>query len=154
MHQNGSGTNDCISSYRSTQKPSVGVWQGPYEIMALSRFPYLPTTRDSAQWVSYNGHASIISMLTLEISRLKPAEGHPDLQIQLLPSIDSFCLVFIWLDQSQHRFIYILLCYGGKSSSEYSISMLVFLQTHGRFHASDHLVADVLTFSVAIEPED
>jgi hypothetical protein len=29
MLQNASGTNDWISSYRSTQKPSVGVWHGP-----------------------------------------------------------------------------------------------------------------------------
>ena len=33
---------DWILSCLSTQKPRVGVWQGPKEIREESRFPYLP----------------------------------------------------------------------------------------------------------------
>ncbi|TNN43193.1 hypothetical protein EYF80_046604 [Liparis tanakae] len=37
-----SGLKDWILSWRSTQKPSVGVWHGPNEIRDESRLPYLP----------------------------------------------------------------------------------------------------------------
>lgn len=37
-----SGLKDWILSWRSTQKPRVGVWQGPNEIKEESRLPYLP----------------------------------------------------------------------------------------------------------------
>ena len=35
-------THPRILSWRSTQKPSVGVWHGPYEMSEASRSPYLP----------------------------------------------------------------------------------------------------------------
>lgn len=40
--QYASGLKDWILSCRSTQNPSVGVWQGPNEIKEESKFPYFP----------------------------------------------------------------------------------------------------------------
>lgn len=51
--QYGSGLKCWILSWRSTQKPRVGVWQGPNDIRLLSRLPYLPYSHIIIHIVSY-----------------------------------------------------------------------------------------------------